>query len=190
MTSCACLILLVIALGTRAQGRQAAPGLTRGPYGSENATCYGRRYPDLAYLLCKDECKVQALHRHFQKHGRQEGRRFDCEAAPLTAAETAKWKVHEARLRAKDPTKAASSSIPTEAPRSGPSPIVLRAWRPLCVASKPTPVARPAANRDDPVCVALAQRIREGKGHCRAGRLCNARGKCYDLSACGLCETR
>ena len=103
MTSCACLILLVIALGTRAQGRQAAPGLTRGPYGSENATCYGRRYPDLAYLLCKDECNVQALHRHFQKHGRQEGRRFDCEAAPLTAAETARWKVHEARLRANHP---------------------------------------------------------------------------------------
>ena len=103
MTSCACLILLVIALGTRAQGRQAAPGLTRGPSGSENATCYGRRYPDLAYHLCKDECNVQALHRHFQKHGRQEGRRFDCEAAPLTAAETAKYKVHEARLRAREP---------------------------------------------------------------------------------------
>ena len=84
MTLRACLILLVTRHGARAQGRQAAPGLTRGPYGSENATCYGRRYPDLAYLLCKDECNVQALHRHFQSHGRREGRRFGCEAAPLT----------------------------------------------------------------------------------------------------------
>ena len=121
MTLRVCLILLVIAHGARAQGRQAAPGLrpvrvaqrrprtrpalTRGPSDKfgENATCYGRRYPDLAYLLCKDECNVQALHRHFQKHGRQEGRRYDCEAAPLTAAETAKYKVHEARLRANHP---------------------------------------------------------------------------------------
>ena len=63
----------------------------------DNATCYGRRYPDLAYAFCKDECNVQALHRHFQDHGRREGRRFGCEAAPLTAAETAKYKVHEAR---------------------------------------------------------------------------------------------
>ncbi|CAH0372508.1 unnamed protein product [Pelagomonas calceolata] len=61
----------------------------------EGATCYGRRYPDLEYAFCsKDECNVQALHRHFQSHGRREGRRFGCEAAPLTAAETAKYKVH------------------------------------------------------------------------------------------------
>ena len=109
----ACLILLVG--GARAQGRQAAPGLrpvrvaqrrprarpalTQEPSDSEDATCYGRRYPDLEYAFCKDECNVQALHRHFQDHGRREGRRFGCEAAPLTAAETAKWKVHEARLR-------------------------------------------------------------------------------------------
>ena len=74
----------------------------------EGATCYGRRYPDLEYAFCsKDECNVQALHRHFQSHGRREGRRFSCEAAPLTAAETAKWKVHEARLRAKDEAQAA-----------------------------------------------------------------------------------
>ena len=64
---------------------------------AESATCYGRRYPDLAYAFCKDECNAQALHRHFQDHGREEGRRFGCEAAPLTAAETAKYKVHEAR---------------------------------------------------------------------------------------------
>ena len=70
-----------------------------------------RRYPDLAYAFCKDECNVQALHRHFQSHGRREGRRFGCEAAPLTAAETAKWKVHEARLRAKDPTHATKMSF-------------------------------------------------------------------------------
>ena len=31
----------------------------------DNATCYGRRHPDLAYAFCKDECNVQALHRHF-----------------------------------------------------------------------------------------------------------------------------
>ena len=55
------------------------------------------------------------------------------------------------------------------------------------LASKPTPVARAAANRDDPACVALAQRIREGKGKCRAGRFCNARGNCYGGSACRLC---
>ena len=84
---------------------------------AESASCYGRRYPDLAYAFCKDGCNVHALHRHFQNHGRREGRRFGCEAAPLTAAETAKWKVHEARLRAKDPTKA---SVPAEAPRRGP----------------------------------------------------------------------
>ena len=94
MTLRACLILLVTGHGARAQGRQAS---------RTRRTCYGRRYPDLAYHLCKDECNVQALHRHFQKHGRQEGRRFDCEAAPLTAAETAKYKVHEARLRAREP---------------------------------------------------------------------------------------
>ena len=74
----------------------------------EGATCYGRRYPDLEYAFCKDECNVQALHRHFQKNGRQEGRRFDCEAAPLTAAEMARWKVRgrgaaQARLRANHP---------------------------------------------------------------------------------------
>ena len=63
----------------------------------DGATCYGRRYPDLEYAFCKDECNAQALHRHFQDHGREEGRRFGCEAAPLTAAETAKYKVHEAR---------------------------------------------------------------------------------------------
>ena len=70
---------------------------------AESASCYGRRYPDLAYAFCKDGCNVHALHRHFQSHGRREGRRFGCEAAPLTAAETAKWKVHEARLRANHP---------------------------------------------------------------------------------------
>ena len=70
---------------------------------AESATCYGRRYPDLAYAFCKDECNVRALHDHFRDHGRQEGRRFGCEAAPLTAAETARWKVHEARLRANHP---------------------------------------------------------------------------------------
>ena len=31
----------------------------------EGATCYGRRYPDLAYAFCKDECDVRALHDHF-----------------------------------------------------------------------------------------------------------------------------
>ena len=70
---------------------------------AESASCYGRRYPDLAYAFCKDGCNVHALHRHFQNHGRREGRRFGCEAAPLTAAETARWKVHEARLRANHP---------------------------------------------------------------------------------------
>ena len=28
---------------------------------AESATCYGRRYPDLAYAFCKDECNVRAL---------------------------------------------------------------------------------------------------------------------------------
>ena len=74
---------------------------------AESATCYGRRYPDLAYAFCKDECDVRKLHDHFRDHGRREGRRFGCEAPPLTAAETAKWKVHEARLRAKDEAQAA-----------------------------------------------------------------------------------
>ena len=74
---------------------------------AESSTCYGRRYPDLAYAFCKDECNVRALHDHFRDHGRREGRRFGCEAPPLTAAETAKWKVHEARLRAKDEAQAA-----------------------------------------------------------------------------------
>ena len=55
------------------------------------------------------------------------------------------------------------------------------------LASKPTPVAR--ASSSNPACVALAQRIREG-GRCRAGRFCNARGRCYGNSACRLCETR
>ena len=55
---------------------------------AESATCYGRRYPDLAYAFCKDECNVRALHDHFRDHGRREGRRFGCEAAPLTAAES------------------------------------------------------------------------------------------------------
>ena len=67
---------------------------------AESSTCYGRRYPDLAYAFCKDECNVRALHDHFRDHGRREGRRFGCEAAPLTAAETAKWKVHEAMYAA------------------------------------------------------------------------------------------
>ena len=67
---------------------------------AESATCYGRRYPDLAYAFCKDECNVRALHDHFRDHGRREGRRFGCEAPPLTAAETAKWKVHEAMYAA------------------------------------------------------------------------------------------
>ena len=62
---------------------------------AESSTCYGRRYPDLAYAFCKDECNVRALHDHFRDHGRREGRRFGCEAPPLTAAETAKWKVHD-----------------------------------------------------------------------------------------------
>ena len=74
---------------------------------AESAACYGRRYPDLAYAFCKDECDVRKLHDHFRDHGRREGRRFGCEAAPLTAAETAKWKVHEARLRAGDEAQAA-----------------------------------------------------------------------------------
>ena len=55
---------------------------------AESATCYGRRYPDLAYAFCKDECNVRALHDHFRDHGRREGRRFGCEAPPLTAAES------------------------------------------------------------------------------------------------------
>ena len=80
---------------------------------AESATCYGRRYPDLAYAFCrrrrseKGGCDIHALHDHFRDHGRREGRRFGCEAPPLTAAETAKWKVHEARLRAKDEAQAA-----------------------------------------------------------------------------------
>ena len=37
------------------------------------------------------ECDVRALHDHFRDHGRREGRRFGCEAPPLTAAEAAKW---------------------------------------------------------------------------------------------------
>ena len=72
---------------------------------AESATCYGRRYPDLAYAFCKDECNVQALHRHFQSHGRREGRRFGCEAAPLTAAEAARFprpQVDQGRLHAAD----------------------------------------------------------------------------------------
>ncbi len=92
---------------TRAHARDAQHKHTH----AESATCYGRRYPDLAYAFCKDECNVQALHRHFQSHGRREGRRFGCEAAPLTAAETAKWKVHEARLRAKDPTPTVCNTL-------------------------------------------------------------------------------
>ena len=67
---------------------------------AESSTCYGRRYPDLAYAFCKDECDVRKLHNHFRDHGRREGRRFGCEAPPLTAAETAKWKVHEAMYAA------------------------------------------------------------------------------------------
>ena len=65
--------------------------MTQEPSDSEDATCYGRRYPDLAFFFCGRECNVQLLHQHFQDYGRQEGRRFGCEAAPLTAAETAKW---------------------------------------------------------------------------------------------------
>ena len=72
----------------------------------DNATCYGRRHPDLAYAFCKDECNVQALHRHFQDHGRREGRRFGCEAAPLTAAETAKFGCEAAPLRRRRPLPA------------------------------------------------------------------------------------
>ena len=119
MTLRACLILLVTGHGARAQGRQAAPGLTRGPSGSENATCYGRRYPDLAYHLCKDECNVQALHRHFQSHGRREGRRFGCEAAPLTAAEAARWEAQAARARARD-VQAGPAATPAPEPPTGP----------------------------------------------------------------------
>ena len=55
---------------------------------AESSTCYGRRYPDLAYAFCKDECNVRKLHDHFRDHGRREGRRFGCEAPPLTAAES------------------------------------------------------------------------------------------------------
>ena len=84
-----------LALATvAAVGVAASPPACRAGLGSfqvnisdvfEGATCYGRRYPDLEYAFCsKDECNVQALHRHFQSHGRREGRRFGCEAAPLT----------------------------------------------------------------------------------------------------------
>ena len=66
MTLRACLILLVTGHGARAQGRQAS---------RTRRTCYGRRYPDLAYHLCKDECNAKrSTAGHFQKHGRQEGR--------------------------------------------------------------------------------------------------------------------
>ena len=94
---------------------------------AESATCYGRRYPDLAYAFCKDECNVQALHRHFQSHGRREGRRFGCEAAPLTAAETAKWKVHEARLRAKDPTPTVCNTLAPHSRTAGAQKLALAA---------------------------------------------------------------
>ena len=46
-----------------------------------------------------------ALHDHFRDHGRQEGRRFGCEAAPLTAAEAARFprpQVDQGRLHAAD----------------------------------------------------------------------------------------
>ena len=73
---------------------------------AESATCYGRRYPDLAYHFCeKGGCDVHALHDHFRDHGRQEGRRFGCEAAPLTAAEAARFprpQVDQGRLHAAD----------------------------------------------------------------------------------------
>ena len=90
---------------------ELAPVTTHKHTHAESATCYGRRYPDLAYAFCKDECNVQALHRHFQDHGRREGRRFGCEAAPLTAAETAKYKVHEAR---RPPAKYGQVACPTD----------------------------------------------------------------------------
>ena len=65
---------------------------------AESATCYGRRYPDLAYHFCeKGGCDVHALHDHFRDHGRREGRRFGCEAAPLTAAEAARWEAHRGK---------------------------------------------------------------------------------------------
>ena len=146
MTLRACLILLVIAPGARAQGRQATPGLrpvrvaqrrprarpalTQEPSDSEDATCYGRRYPDLAFFFCGRECNVQLLHQHFQDYGRQEGRRFGCEAAPLTAAETARWKVHEARLRAREPVACGQGTrrflVYQYGARPRPRPVVVR----------------------------------------------------------------
>ena len=73
---------------------------------AESATCYGRRYPDLAYHFCEEGgCDVHALHDHFRDHGRQEGRRFGCEAAPLTEAEAARFprpQVDQGRLHAAD----------------------------------------------------------------------------------------
>ena len=54
---------------------------------AESATCYGRRYPDLAYHFCKGGCDVHALHRHFHDYGRQEGRRFGCHPMMLAIKE-------------------------------------------------------------------------------------------------------
>ena len=105
---------------------------------AESATCYGRRYPDLAYAFCKDECNVRALHDHFRDHGRREGRRFGCEAAPLTAAETAKWPCMRPRLivfvvellRENSPTHAAAATPSTRRHTQGTHEVRPAAGRP------------------------------------------------------------
>ena len=51
-------------------------------------------------------------------------------------------------------------------------------------------LAKRAALRQNPTCVALAKSVREGKGKCKPGKgiFCNARHRCYGNSACALCE--
>ena len=101
MTLRACLILLVTGHGARAQGRQEAPGLTRGPSGSESATHVLRASGDATPISRTTSARTSATSKTTGagRAGAPAARR----RPPLTAAETARWKVHEARLRANHP---------------------------------------------------------------------------------------
>ena len=65
-------------------------------------TCSNKRYPDLLRALCRGDarsCDLAALRKHYDRHGRREGRRFGC------------WNVTQARDVVRPKTTVANDSF-------------------------------------------------------------------------------
>ena len=85
----------LLAFGGVLGASDAAGGAELARY--RNARCYAQQYPDLLKAFCEDDieaCLWRALMHHWEEHGKQEGRVFDCTSQacwPFCAEHSAPW---------------------------------------------------------------------------------------------------